>query len=85
MIIVFDGGAGCITGGRVERSSFRFAFARDDRLLLFGVSTGDEDEDGSVLDIVIVSGWPLKCYWTRRASRRYRHKKARRTFEHLGL
>lgn len=54
IIIVFEGGAGCTTGGRFERSNFKFAFV-DERLLLLGVSDGDAGGGGSVLDIITES------------------------------
>ena len=43
IIIVFEGGAGCTTGGKFERSNFKFAFV-EERLLLLGVSDGDSGD-----------------------------------------
>lgn len=52
IIMVLDGGAGCTTGGRFDRSSLKF-LADEDLRLDFGVSIGDDEVGGgSVRDIL---------------------------------
>jgi len=52
MIIVFDAGAGVITGGRFDRSSVSVERGDDERRLGSGVASEEVGEGGSVLDIL---------------------------------
>jgi len=54
IIIVFEGGAGVMTGGRLERSRVSVERGEEERRDVCGVASDDVGDGGSVLDMLVV-------------------------------